>query len=684
VIGRLRRWRQTLGWTATSLLSTAAVLVVCAGTLALSTGAFGDSGGLGDLLALSQGSGQDVAQTPLISQPGPPDVATPTAPCTSGHPLTGQVDGRVPQSAIDSPQAAQGWSCNLSEVAHQGTSGGFKTWTYTDPHGHYCAYYDTALLFPLNAINLAQVKPSLGVEVLDMSDPSHPVQTDTLTSIPMLTPHESLSLNAKRGILAAVSGNPATYPGDIALYSLSQDCRHPVLTYTGVIARFGHEGAITPDGRTFWSTSSSTQSTTAIDISDLYHPHPIWQGTLVVHGLSFSDNGDIGYLQMPVESDMDIVDVSQIQNRVPNPQVKMLSRITWPESTIPQSSYPMTINGHSYLLEFDEYAFRIQGATPAPPDTVGAARIIDVADPRHPSVISNLRLAIDQPAAHAAAAQDPGALSPVQGYAGHYCGIPREVDPEIVACSFINSGLRIFNIQDPLHPKEVAYYVSPPKPADENGAQASDFAMSKPSFDPATREVFYTDGTTGFYVLKLDRSVWPDPTTAPKPPASARKQCVAPSGRIASTRLGPLALRELRTSARRAFTKYTPRTRVDVDYYCLNGGGIRAGYPSSSLLRSLTRAQRARYRNRIILELTSDRFYSLDGVKHGATIAVARRRLHPVAKYRVGVNTWYLIRGRSANGVLKVRYGRVQEIGLVDRVLTSSSARARRVFRSFG
>ena len=110
------------------------------------------------------------------------------------------------------------------------------------------------------------MKPSLGVAVLDMSDPAHPVQTATLTSVPMLSPHESLSLNAKRGLLAAVSGNPATYPGDVSFYSLAQDCRHPVLDYTGLIARFGHEGAFSPDGNTFWATSTALPSITAIDV----------------------------------------------------------------------------------------------------------------------------------------------------------------------------------------------------------------------------------------------------------------------------------------------------------------------------------------------------------------------------------------------------------------------------------
>ncbi len=59
--------------------------------------------------------------------------------------------------------------------------------------------------------------------------------------------------------------------------------------------------------------------------------------------------------------------------------------------TIPQNAIPITVSGHPYILEFDEYAFRFNATTP--PDTVGAARIIDIADEQHPRVVSNLRLA---------------------------------------------------------------------------------------------------------------------------------------------------------------------------------------------------------------------------------------------------------------------------------------------------
>jgi hypothetical protein len=107
-----------------------------------------------DLVLLGLAGGQTPATVPVQRNPEPPLEATPRAVCGPGsHPLDG-TQGRVPASAIDSPAAANGYSCNLSLIAHQGETGGFKVLRYLDPQGHECAYYDTTLLFPLNALRM--------------------------------------------------------------------------------------------------------------------------------------------------------------------------------------------------------------------------------------------------------------------------------------------------------------------------------------------------------------------------------------------------------------------------------------------------------------------------------------------------------------------------------------------------
>ena len=97
----------------------------------------------------------------------------------------------------------------------------------------------------------------------------------------------------------------------------------------------------------------------------------------------------------------------------------------------------------------------------------------------------------------------------MQGYAAHYCNIPTRVNPKIVACDFIVSGLRVFDITDLKHPKEIAYFVAPTKEQNENGYEASDFAMSQPAFAARRREIWFSDGPTGFYAVRVDKRVWP-------------------------------------------------------------------------------------------------------------------------------------------------------------------------------
>jgi hypothetical protein len=178
--------------------------------------------------------------------------------------------------------------------------------------------------------------------------------------------------------------------------------------------------------------------------------------------------------------------------------------------SIPQNAIPVTIRGRPYLVEVDEFAVDESGG-PIPVGNgprVGAARIIDIADERRPRVVSDLRLEVNQPDRRAALAGDPSTSSPVQGYAAHYCDVPRAADPGIVACSFIASGLRVFDIRDPENPREIAYFVAPATASATSG-EPSNFAMSAPAFAPARQEVWYSDGNSGFYALRLTNRVWP-------------------------------------------------------------------------------------------------------------------------------------------------------------------------------
>jgi hypothetical protein len=414
--------------------------------------------------------------------------------------------GRVPASAISSPAARAGWTCNAALVGHYPTPGGWRVWRYADAAGHVCAFYDTSFTAPANIISIAG-GPSLGVVVLDMTDPAHPVRTATLRSLAMLSPHESLNLNARRGLLAAEVGNGLTTPGTMSLYTVRQDCRHPKLLSQMVLAT-GHESGFSPDGMTFWAAGGAGYIY-AIDLRDPRHPHIVWKGAYYSHGLSLSPDGKTLYQTDPINGNLGLVDVRQIQARAAHPTVHDLSRITWSPVSVPQNTAPFTSHRHRYLLEFDEFAFRFNPTTIA--DEVGAARIINIDDPLHPRITSNLRLQVNMTAAHRAADVDPSALPPtlVFGNAFHYCAIPSQLNPKLVACSAMNSGLRIFDISSPARPREVAYFIAPPRAGHLLGLLPGDLATSQPAFDMKRHEIWYTDAGGGFYVVRLSAAAWP-------------------------------------------------------------------------------------------------------------------------------------------------------------------------------
>lgn len=612
-------------------LSAAGPFIALVAMLALpALSAFGQLAPLNDLLSLGHAGGQTPARVATVRRAEPPFVATPRANCLPGSRREPGIQGRVPEGS-----AENGLHCNVDLLARQGSSGGFKVHRYVDRRGRECAFYDTALLFPTNALKLTG--DSLGVAVLDMSNPRKPVQTATLTEIPMNSPHESLALNAKRGLLAAVMGNPTTYPGLVSIYDVSQDCRKPVLQSTRPVARLGHESGFSEDGKTYYATSTAFRAITAIDVTDPKNPHSIWQGSVNSHGMSLSADGTRGYLA-DTDGELLILDTSEIQARKANPQAREVSRLTWRAASIPQNAIPFSVSGKPYLLETDEYT---QGTTgDGDPNEVGAARIIDISDERKPKVVSNLRLQVNQPADHAAAASDPGADSPVQGYAAHYCDVSTPKDPTVVACSFIASGLRVFDISDLAKPKEIAYYVPPSRNQFENQNDGSSFAMSKPAVVPSRREVWFTDGVSGFYNLRVRDPAWP---AADRPGCLARRSPIGPRN-IGRVRIG---------LTRRALLRRvpTPRRRTARSWrWCVKGG-------QGTVTAVFTK------RGRVALVTTTARHHGNRRVRPGSrrsTLARAYPRRRAVGRALIRAN-------RRSPRFFGLRRGRVRFVAVTTR-----------------
>jgi hypothetical protein len=159
--------------------------------------------------------------------------------------------------------------------------------------------------------------------------------------------------------------------------------------------------------------------------------------------------------------------------------------------------------------------------------------------------------------------------------------------------------------------------------------------------------------------------------------------CSQPAAGLSGRYLGPVSLGMTRAQARRQFTRVSLRGRRFMDFFCTGDHGIRVGYPSPRLLRSVSANLRRRLRGRVVLILTSSRHYAVHGVRPGARLAKIAHRLRVSRPYRVGLNTWYLTTHGAVRGILKVRHGVIEEVGIADAVFASNRRETATFFRSF-
>jgi hypothetical protein len=147
--------------------------------------------------------------------------------------------------------------------------------------------------------------------------------------------------------------------------------------------------------------------------------------------------------------------------------------------------------------------------------------------------------------------------------------------------------------------------------------------------------------------------------------------------------MGPLKLGMSRTAARKKLKRFGV-THNDFDNFCLYAGwGIRAGYPSSKLLGTLSRRARTQVTG-VILLLSANPHYALDKTPPGAELTKqVARRLKLGKPFKIGSNDWYIAAGRPADGVVKVRKGVILEVGVGDKRLLNGRPAQRRFLNSF-
>jgi hypothetical protein len=159
--------------------------------------------------------------------------------------------------------------------------------------------------------------------------------------------------------------------------------------------------------------------------------------------------------------------------------------------------------------------------------------------------------------------------------------------------------------------------------------------------------------------------------------------CPAAAGKLSGQTLGPIKLGESKTQARKAFAHSSKRGQRYEDFFCLTPIGIRVGYPSPKILEVLPARERSKYAGRVIWISTSSAHYALDGIRPGASVAAATKKLKLGKAFVIGINDWYFAPAGSATAIFKARDGLIEEIGIADKELTKGRNTQRTFLTSF-
>jgi len=479
----------------------------------------------------------------------------PRASCgANDHPESG-LQGQVP--AFLRAAGFNGFNCNLELVGQaRGDGANWQSAEYIDRADRKCAYHGTSL----KTAN----RTTLGVSVVDISDTANPAVLNHLTTISMVDPWESLKVNVPRQLLAAVNARNGNGGPEIDIYDISLDCRSPQLLSslavgkadgsTGIPATIvGHEGNWAPDGLTYYGGDLRTGGGRyyAIDTTDVRNPKLLafWKPSVAIpHGLSVSDDGMTGFFVAqggtPIASltnpavaptnGLLVYDLSQIQNRLPNPQVPQIGQLLWKDGSNAQHSIPVKIGGKPYVIFVDEggsgtglsSVSQATGACAASMPPFPMARIIDISDVRNPTLVARVTQEINTAKACKLVLPDITGLS-LFTYGTHYCSVDNKQNATTLACGQFNSGIRVYDIRDPLHVREIAYYNPPGTTTSSPGsdhvrnggwkAGGPDWCSSQVHLDASNGTLWTTCQDNGVLTLKFTNNVWPFPESSTPP-----------------------------------------------------------------------------------------------------------------------------------------------------------------------
>jgi hypothetical protein len=482
------------------------------------------------------------AQTPFLGVVAPPV-------CQAGDRIETGVDGQLTLAERSSGASTLPYNCNLQIVGqYQGQGAGHQLmW-----NGN-CAYYTTPGWAPAGGYAVPAGEPAIppllhngGTQVIDVSDPTNPTWVGHL--IDPLYSWETPSINHTRQILAEAESWSGGGPQPaIDLYDVS-DCANPKPLFQGMFNDphlIPHGGNIAPDGNTYYVTSISIHYLNAIDISDPTNPKvlldwnfPNQPGSAAsgqeCHRIEVNQfpigryaPGDLLFcgLQSAAPYGFGVYDVSQVQNREPNPVISLVGTYFWPDGETGIEPQLAVIGGKPFVTEGSEdgsastaTAACAEGLSP-----YGYYRLFNVSKPSTPVLTAKLMLQVDAVANCSLTENDIGANDGGYGYSSHDVQFDNPLDAKLLALSCHQCGVRVFDIHNPYAPRELAYFKGPAPPVNTEIDPGSlltpaqgvtppvDFAWTKSHsrfvWQGQQLYLWVISSHGGFYVLKFEPNV---------------------------------------------------------------------------------------------------------------------------------------------------------------------------------
>ncbi len=439
--------------------------------------------------------------------------------CSPGDLVETGVQGLVPLADQVSGRSTRGYGCNLRLVGSNDLAGrgGDTQMTW---YGE-CAYRSSS------------GSGGDAVAVLEVRDPRKPTMVKLLQEPAWagkggtLGIHEGLTVSEKRGILVIPLGT-GLWAYDV------RDCRRPRLLGTfdfglppgDVLKNLPrgddgiHSGKLSPDGTLYYATdlgfgpgSATGPCLTIVDLRDLRRMKLVtrWQSDTPCHDLSLSPDGERAYIGWYAPnyghpsavvgaftptaasasfSGLRVVDVSQVQAHRPSPVLTVLSSLTGGR----QHTETVTrIKGRTYVIAAEE------AVCPG-----GNGRIVDVTDPRKPVQVAELPLGVNQQENCGTMREDTE--GEILLYTSHYVSVDDPANASLAFVTWYSSGLRVFDVRDPAHPREVAY-LNPPVGPDAGVSHDSSTTYTR--YLPRTGQVWFGSAVRGFVVAELAPALRP-------------------------------------------------------------------------------------------------------------------------------------------------------------------------------